>query len=144
LPTTLDQANLAREGGGGTDGGGSGSGSRQFRITQHRWKVPLIGSARYTLSPRCLTAFTSSYHAESSDMFGLFRSESAEIRYTTPGSHHFTLSHAVFRECTLTNGFLYGRCDGLQTHDFRPIFAFQLFPNVKTQSPGPLYDWLRE
>jgi len=79
-PTTLDQTKLARDGGGGIDGGGSGSVGRQFRLTHHRRMVPPLGSARYMSSRRRLAAFTASSHAESFDAFCLFRSKSAETR----------------------------------------------------------------
>jgi hypothetical protein len=84
LPTTLDQTNLARDGGGGTDGGGSGSGGRQSRLIHGRRKVSPLGSARYTSSRRRPAAFMASSHTESSDGFCLFRSQSTETRYSSP------------------------------------------------------------
>jgi hypothetical protein len=80
LPTTLDHTNLARDGGGGTDGGGSRSDGRQSRLIHHRQKVSPLGSARYTSSRRRQAALKASSHAESSDGFCLFGSKIAEIR----------------------------------------------------------------
>jgi hypothetical protein len=71
-PTTLDQTNLAREGGGGTDGGSSRSGGFQSRLMHRRRKVSPLGNARYTLSRRRQPAFTASCHAKVSDGFCLF------------------------------------------------------------------------